>query len=148
LLLFFYYDKCFQCNDAKEEGGSPLLYGTCPCNQDSQGLNASSGTFERDLIDDQQAKTTKISGQKGACKSVSWKERAEQAEGGEGELGMGESAELPRHMSTGGGKQWCCLEWLLSEQHDFKKQENAVREYIKSRGHGCIFLPKSRPGIC
>jgi len=103
--------------------------------------------LERDLIDDQQAKTTKKNGQKGVCKSVSRKERAEQAEGGEGELGVGESVELPRHMGAGGGKQWCCLEWLLSEQDDFKKQENAVREYIKSRGHVCIFLPKFHPGI-
>jgi len=76
------------------------------------------------------------------------KERAEQAKEGEVELGVGELVELPLHMCTGGGKQWCCLEWLLSEQDDFKKQENAVREYIKSQGHECTFLPKSHPGIC
>ena len=30
----------------------------------------------------------------------------------------------------------------------FKAQENAIREYVKLRGHECIFLPKFHPGIC
>jgi hypothetical protein len=104
--------------------------------------------LERGLINEQQAKTNPKSGQKGKCELLSKKKRAEQAEGGESGLGVGESVELPRHMGRGGGKQWCCLEWLLSEQPDFKAQENAVREYVKSRGHECIFLPKFHPGIC
>ena len=94
-----------------------------------------------------QKQTQKVD-KKGTCELVSKKKRAEQAEGGESELGVGESVELPRHMGRGGGKQWCCLEWPLSEQPGFKAQENTVREYVKSQGHECIFLPKFHPGIC
>ena len=40
----------------------------------------------------------------------------------------------------------CCLEYLLATQEDFQSQENAVEEYVKGRGHLCIFLPKYHPG--
>ena len=34
---------------------------------------------------------------------------------------------------------------LLSEQADFKEQQNAIQELVLSRGHFCIFLPKFTP---
>ena len=41
----------------------------------------------------------------------------------------------------------CCLEFLLSEQADFKEQQNAIQELVLSRGHFCIFLPKFHPEL-
>ena len=109
-------------------------------------IQVPSKKFEAGVAHAELVKTNKNSRQKGKCMLVSKKKRPEQAEGGESGLEVGEPVELPRHIGRGGGKQWCCLEWLLSEQPDFKAQENAVREYVKSRGHECIFLPKFHPG--
>ena len=39
----------------------------------------------------------------------------------------------------------CCVVWALSQCDDFANQRNAVEEYITSRGHKCIFLPKFHP---
>ena len=41
----------------------------------------------------------------------------------------------------------CCLEFLLSDQPDFKLQQNAIEELIISWGHLCIFLPKYHPEL-
>ena len=41
----------------------------------------------------------------------------------------------------------CCCEYLLSEQSDFKQQQNAIQELILPRGHLCIFLPKYHPEL-
>jgi hypothetical protein len=74
--------------------------------------------------------------------------KAKRAEEGEGveEGDIGDSVDTPRHRGAHGGREWCCLEWLLSQQPDFKAQENAVVEFVRSRGHECIFLPKFHPG--
>ena len=36
----------------------------------------------------------------------------------------------------------CCMARLLSQQDDFKNQPSMLEEFIKARGHECIFLPK------
>ena len=36
---------------------------------------------------------------------------------------------------------------FLSEQADFKEQQNAIQELVLSRGHFCIFLPKFHPEL-
>ena len=41
----------------------------------------------------------------------------------------------------------CCLEFLLSEQADFKEQQNAIQELVLSRGLFRIFLPKFHPEL-
>ena len=43
------------------------------------------------------------------------------------------------------GQVPCCLEFLLSEQTDFKEQQNAIKELVLSRGHFCIFFAKFHP---
>jgi hypothetical protein len=36
----------------------------------------------------------------------------------------------------------CCMARLLSQQDDFKNQPSMLENYVSSRGHLCIFLPK------
>jgi hypothetical protein len=81
---------------------------------------------------------------KGACGSKEKKTRtAAKAEEG---IGQHESAEVPKHAGYASGAA-CCLEFLLSDQPDFKLQQNAIQELIFARGHYCIFLPKFHPEL-
>jgi len=61
-------------------------------------------------------------------------------------VGKGDSVDVPVHAGWDKG-QACCLTFLLSEQPDFKAQQNAIQELIISRGHHCIFLPKFHPEL-
>mgnify|MGYP006919658173 CR=1 FL=1 len=81
---------------------------------------------------------------KGACSAREKQARlnAKKAQG----IGQHESAEEPKHAGFTGDTP-CCLEFLLSEQPDFKLQQNAIQELILSRGHYCIFLPKFHPEL-
>ena len=65
---------------------------------------------------------------------------------GEAGIGKGDSADVPTHEGVTSGTV-CCLEFLLSEQSDFKEQQNAIQELIASRGSHCILLPKFRPEL-
>ena len=79
---------------------------------------------------------------KGACDTNDKKKRmATKAQSG---IGQTESADVPKHAGMAGGTA-CCLEYLLSEQPDFKRQQNAIQELVISRGHHCIFSPSSTP---
>jgi len=81
---------------------------------------------------------------KAACGSKEKKARtAAKAEQG---IGQNESADVPKHEGMTDGVP-CCLEFLLSDQPDFKLQQNAIQELIISRGHLCIFLPKYHPEL-
>ena len=93
--------------------------------------------LERQLVDP----TTKL---KGACTAAGKAKR--KAAMGEAGIGKGESVDVPKHAGWTGGTA-CCLEFLLSEQDDFKEQQNAIQELIVSRGHHCIFLPKYHPEL-
>jgi hypothetical protein len=44
-----------------------------------------------------------------------------------------ESAGTPKHAGMDGGKA-CCPEYLISEQPDFRRQLNAIRGPVISRG--------------
>jgi len=61
-------------------------------------------------------------------------------------IGAGESTDVPAHAGWTDGAP-CCLEFMLSEQPDFKDQRNAIEELVASRGHHCIFLPKFHPEL-
>ena len=93
--------------------------------------------LERGLIDG----TSRL---KAKCGTADKKKRKE-AKAKEG-IGIGESVEVPKHAGVLNGEA-CCLEYLLSEQPDFKEQQNAIQELIISRGHYCIFLPKYHPEL-
>jgi len=81
---------------------------------------------------------------KATCGAKEKKERtAAKAKQG---IGQHESVEVPKHAGWTGDAP-CCLEYLLSEQQDFKLQQNAIQELIISRGHYCIFLPKYHPEL-
>jgi len=98
--------------------------------------------LERSLINDTELKTLR-----GRCdsklKKTKQEERAQV-------IAEGESVEIPMHLGHGcksaKGVEFCCLDYLLSQQPDFLAQENQISEYINSRGHLCIFLPKYHPG--
>ena len=66
-----------------------------------------------------------------------------------GGIGQHESAEVPTHAGWTGDVEpsACCLEFLLSEQPDFKLQQNAIQELIRERDHYCICLPKFHPEL-
>ena len=81
---------------------------------------------------------------KGACDTNDKKKRI--AAQGQSGIGQTESADVPKHAGMAGGTA-CCLEYLLSEQPDFKRQQNAIQELVISRGHHCIFLPKFHPEL-
>ncbi len=53
---------------------------------------------------------------------------------------------MPVHVGWA-GQVPCCLQFLLSEQTDFKEQQNAIQELVLSQGHFCIFLPKFHPEL-
>ena len=99
--------------------------------------------LERSLIND-----TELKALRGRCdsklKKTKQQERAQAVE-------EGESVEVPMHLGRGCksamGAEFCCLDYLLSQQPDFLAQENQISEYIDSRGHLCIFLPKYHPGF-
>jgi len=93
--------------------------------------------LERQLVDP----TTKL---KGACTAAGKAKRKTVM--GEAGIGKGGSVDVPKHAGWTGGTA-CCLEFLLSEQDDFKEQQNAIQELIISRGHHCIFLPKYHPEL-
>jgi len=93
--------------------------------------------LERNLI-------TPASKLKGACTSAGKAKR--KAAMGEAGIGKGDSADVLTHEGVTSGTA-CCLEFLLSEQSDFKEQQNAIQELIASRGHHCIFLPKFHPEL-
>ena len=80
----------------------------------------------------------------GKCSTADRKKRkaAKQAVG----IGKGESIDVPVHVGWA-DEVPCCLEFLLSEQPDFKEQQNAIQELVLSRGHFCIFLPKFHPEL-
>jgi len=81
---------------------------------------------------------------KAACGSKEKSTRtAAKAEQG---IGQNESADVPKHEGMMDGVP-CCLEFLLSDQPDFKLQQNVIQELIISRGHLCIFLPKYHPEL-
>ena len=80
----------------------------------------------------------------GVCGSKQRKERKE-AMASTG-IGKEESVEVPLHMGFA-DEEACCLAYLLSQQPDFIAQQNAIQEYIESRGHLCIFLPKYHPEL-
>ena len=61
-------------------------------------------------------------------------------------IGKGESIDVPLHVGWA-DEVLCRLEFLLSEQADFKEQQNAIQELVLSRGHFCIFLPKFHPEL-
>ena len=61
-------------------------------------------------------------------------------------IGQNESADVSKHAGWTDGKA-CCLEFLLSEQGDFKEQQKAIQELVVSRVHFCIFLPKYHPEL-
>ena len=81
-------------------------------------------------------------------KSRCEKEKKTQGEGLVGaplqSVSEGGSVEAPVHSCT--GHTCCCLHYLFAQEDDFKNQENAVKEYVKKRGHHCISLPKFHPG--
>jgi len=93
--------------------------------------------LERGVI----AETSKLNGK---CGTADRKKRkaAKQAVG----IGKGESIDVPVHVGWA-DQVPCCLEFLLSEQADFKEQQNAIQELVLSRGHFCIFLPKFHPEL-
>ena len=93
--------------------------------------------LERGVI----AETSKLNGK---CGTADRKKRkaAKQAVG----IGKGESINVPVHVGWA-DQVPCCLEFLLSEQADFKEQQNAIQELVLSRGHFCIFLPKFHPEL-
>ena len=93
--------------------------------------------LERGLIDG----TSRL---KSKCGTADKKKRKD-AKAKEG-IGIGESVEVPKHAGVLNGEA-CCLEYLLSEQPDFKDQQNAIQELVISRGHYCIFLPKYHPEL-
>jgi len=93
--------------------------------------------LERQLVDP----TTKL---KGACTAAGKAKR--KAAMGEAGIGKGGSVDVPKHAGWTGGTA-CCLEFLLSEQGDFKEQQNTIQELIISQGHHCIFLPKYHPEL-
>jgi len=37
---------------------------------------------------------------------------------------------------------WCCIYHVLSLQKDFANEKPLLQQYVKKRGHVCIFLPK------
>ena len=80
--------------------------------------------------------TSKLNGK---CSTADRKKRkaAKQAVG----IGKGESIDVPLHLGWA-DQVLCRLEFLLSEQADFKEQQNAIQELVLSRGHFCVFLPK------
>jgi len=61
-------------------------------------------------------------------------------------IGQNESTDVSKHAGWTDGKA-CCLTFLLSEQGDFKEQQNAIQELVVSRGHFCIFLTKYHPEL-
>jgi hypothetical protein len=99
--------------------------------------------LERSLIND-----TELRALRGRCDSKLKKTNQEACAQAVGE---GESVEVPMHLGHGcksaKGAEFCCLDYLLSQQPDFLAQENQISEYIDSRGHLCIFLPKYHPGL-
>jgi len=93
--------------------------------------------LERGLIDE----SSKLVGKCGAKE----KEKLKAAKRASG-IGVGESTDVPAHAGWTDGAP-CCLEFLLSQQPDFKAQRNAIEELLASRGHLCIFLPKFHPEL-
>ena len=99
--------------------------------------------LERELINEAEVKKFRS-----RCTSKHRKENRD-AQAAKG-VAEGGSVDVPLHkgggLKTSAGASCCCLDYLLSVQADFKAQENAVKEYVRSRGHFCIFLPKYHPG--
>mmetsp|Transcript_42485 Transcript_42485/g.96161 ORF Transcript_42485/g.96161 Transcript_42485/m.96161 type:complete len:112 (+) Transcript_42485:263-598(+) len=89
--------------------------------------------LERGLIQPE----TKVKGECGA-KNKKMQGAIEDAGG----AGKGELIDFPKHgeVDAESGDQ-CCLAYLMSQQPDFLNQKSAIREYIESRGHFCIFSP-------
>ena len=96
--------------------------------------------MERDVI----AAGSKL---KGACGTKD--KNGRKAAMAAGVIGQHESAEVPTHAGWTGDVEptACCLEFLLSEQPDFKLQQNAIQELIREGGHYCVFLPKFHPEL-
>ena len=94
--------------------------------------------LERGLI----TASTKLNATCGAVEKNARK--AAKAEKG---IAKGESVDVPLHAGCDEEGEACCLTYLISEQPDFKGQQNAIHELILSRGHLCIFLPKFHPEL-
>ena len=69
---------------------------------------------------------------KAACGSKE-KKACTDAKAGKG-TGTNGGADVPKHEGMTGGVP-CCLEFLLSDQPDFKLKQNAIHELIISRGN-------------